>query len=272
MHARIGWAAEPGIIAPLIVTAAIYVRGMRKAGRAANRTHAACFATGMLVVAGALLSPLHEASEQIFSAHMIQHELLMAVAAPLLVIGRPGVVMLWGLPQDTRRWIGRVLSSASWRRTWHLLARPLDAWLLHALAIWCWHLPVLFQATLHSEAAHALQHTSFLGSALLFWWAIIHPRTRAALGLSVIYLFTTTLHTAALGALMSLAHRPWYPDYASGAAAWGLTPLEDQQLAGLMMWIPASAAYLVAALLILRRWLRESEWRVALDERAAVQS
>jgi len=122
----------------------------------------------------------------------------------------------------------------------------------------------LFQAALHNDAMHGLQHLSFFGSALLFWWAILHPRRHAALGLSVFYLFTTAVHTAVLGALITFARSPWYPAYVAPAAGWG--PLEDQQLAGLVMWIPAGLAYLVAALVIVRRWLSESEGSVVRAE------
>jgi putative membrane protein len=112
-----------------------------------------------------------------------------------------------------------------------------------------------------------VEHASFVASAYLFWSAVVHPRRRAALGLSIVYLFTTAVHTGVLGALLTFARAPWYPAYATTAAGWGLTPLEDQQLAGLVMWIPASFVYLVAALAILRRWLKDSEWSAARDER-----
>jgi putative membrane protein len=280
LHAgvRLGdWAWEPGIAAPLAVAILVYAWGVRALWSYENRRgvrvwEVSAFGAGCAVLAVALLSPLHDASEQIFSAHMIQHELLMAVAAPLLVVGRPAVVMLWAMPTGARQSLGRAARAPLWHTVWRGLSRPFDAWLIHAVVIWCWHVPVLFQAALRNDGIHALQHLSFLGSALLFWWTVIHPRRRAALGSSIVYLFTTAVHTAVLGALMTFARTPWYPSYAGGAMAWGLSPLEDQQLAGLMMWIPASVAYLVAALLILRRWLRDSEWRVARDERAAVAS
>jgi putative membrane protein len=268
------WTWEPGIVMPLLASGMLYARGAvalraRKPRRGVRLWEIAAFHAGLIVLALALLSPLHAASEQLFSAHMIQHELMMAVAAPLLVVGKPMIVMLWAIPVRARRALGHASQSVIWRRSWQLLSRPFDAWLIHALVIWGWHVPTLFQATLHSDMVHALQHASFLGSALLFWWAIIHPRHRASLGLSVIYLFTTAVHTTALGALMAVARVPWYPEYANGAAAWGLSPLEDQQLAGLIMWIPAGLVYLVAALLIVRRWLRDSDWRVEYSERAA---
>ncbi len=266
-----------GIVIPLVVSAALYARGVaalraRAPRRGLHAQEITAFAAGLGVLAIALVSSLHEASEHLFSAHMIQHELMMAVAAPLLVLGKPMIVMLWAIPIRARRILGHASQSAIWRNTWQVLSRPFDAWLIHALVIWGWHIPSLFQATLHSDAVHALQHASFLGSALLFWWAIIHPRRRADLGLSIIYLFTTAVHTAILGALMVFARTPWYPEYANGAAAWGLSAMEDQQLAGLIMWIPAGLVYLVAALLIVRRWLRDSEWRVSNNEHAAAAS
>jgi putative membrane protein len=268
------WALEPAIVAPLLLAAAWYVAGVRALWsgherRVVDSREVASFAVGCGVVAIALLSPLHEASERLFSAHMIQHELLMVVAAPLLILGRPAVVMLWAIPPRGRVRVGRVVSTPAWRTLWHAVSRPMNAWLIHAIVIWGWHLPVLFQAALRSDATHTLQHLSFVGSALLFWWAIFHPRRQAALGLSVLYLFTTAVHTAVLGALITFARAPWYPAYV--APGLGLGPLEDQQLAGLVMWIPASLAYLIAALVIVRRWLRESEGRVARAE-AAVAS
>jgi cytochrome c oxidase assembly factor CtaG len=277
------WSAEPGVVIPLAIATVLYAVGLRRlrhARRGVRLWEIAAFAGGIVLTALALLSPLHEASEELFSAHMVQHELLMAVVAPLLIVGRPGVVMLWAFPSRARHRVATLLHAPPVRATWRFVARPMDAWAIHGAAIWLWHLPMLFQATLRSETMHALQHASFLGSALLFWWAILHPPRRAALGLSILLLFTTAVHTAVLGALMTFARAPWYPDYASGALRWGLTPIADQQLAGLVMWIPASFAYLGGALVVLRRWLAASEiasgpasdWTVTHDTRAELAS
>jgi putative membrane protein len=140
---------------------------------------------------------------------------------------------------------------------WAALTDPLAAWSLHALALWAWHVPALFDAALHSEAVHIAQHVSFLLTALFFWWAVLghDPRGRYGPGHSVGYLFTTMLHTAALGALLSLAPTPWYPGYLAPAAALGVDPVEDQQLGGLVMWVPAGFAYVIAALAVLGRML-----------------
>ena len=225
------------------------------------------FGAGSIALAAALLPPLHEVSERSFTAHMIQHELLMAVAAPLLVLGAPGAMLLRALPIRSRQVVVRVIRWRPVRAVWRVATRPFDAWLIHAAASWLWHIPRLFELALENDAIHVLQHASFLGSGLLFWWTVFHPRRKAALGGSIIYLFTTAIHTAALGALMTMARAPWYPGYALGPGAWGLSPMQDQQLAGLVMWIPASGVYLVAALYTVRRWLRASEWSVAQRER-----
>ena len=267
------WDWEPGIVAPLVVGGFLYGRGLRllwdeHIGRGVRVWEALCFGAGWLVTAIALLSPVHELSEQLFSIHMVQHELLMVVAAPLLVLGRPLVPMLWAFPSRARRTIGRATQRPAWRVCWRCITRPTVAFVIHGSAIWIWHAPALYQATLTSDFVHALQHASFFGTALLFWWTIVQGhapggRSRAmSFGTAVLLLFGTALHSGALGALLTFSRTLWYPAYGTSAASWGLTPLEDQQLAGLIMWIPASFAYLIGALLLFAGWLQASEDRV----------
>ena len=255
----------PVILGLLALSAWLYRRGARRLWRHAGTGHglrhweAAAFAAGWLLLGIALVSPVHELGEVLFSAHMAQHELLMAAAAPLLVLGRPLVAALWSVPVSWRRAAGRWASGEPVRTAWRTLTRPVVAWTLHAAAIWGWHAPRLYDAALRSEALHALQHGTFLGTALLFWWALIHGHAaRRRYGLAVLYLFTTALHTTALGALLTLASGPLYPAYGS-AQAWGLSPLQDQQLAGLIMWVPGGLAYLSAALILMLAWLKESD-------------
>jgi putative membrane protein len=143
-----------------------------------------------------------------------------------------------------------------------VLATPSVAFALHAIALWAWHLPAAYQATLRSELAHSLQHTSFVLTALLFWWTILGTsRGGLARGRAILYLFLTALQTGALGALLTFATSLWYPAYTATTGAWGMSPLDDQQLGGLIMWIPGSIAYLIAALVLFAGWLRESEKR-----------
>jgi len=263
------WSFEPLVIISLTITALLFIIGLRRLKRRSIRTwEALCFAGGWLALFTALVSPVHAWGQVLFSAHMSQHEILMLVAAPLLVLGRPLIAFLWALPLSWSRNLGN-LGKITWiNRLWRALTIPLVAWLLHAIALWVWHIPALFDATLHSEAVHTFQHLSFLLSALLFWWALIHGRHGAmGYGAAVLYVFTTSLHSGALGALLTIAGSVWYPSYAPLTASWGLTPLEDQQLGGLIMWIPAGLVYVIAGLALFAGWLREADLRATRRER-----
>jgi putative membrane protein len=271
------WSFEPAVLAGLGVTALLYARGMSRlrgrSGRraAARRREAAAFWAGWVALAVALVSPLHPLGEALLSAHMAQHELLMALAAPLLVLGRPLVVTLWGMPARWRHavggWIGRL------RPLWRALSRLEVAWLLHALAIVGWHLPVLYQRTVSSDLVHSLQHTSFLLTALLFWWSVLPGAAlRSRHGAAIMSLFGTMVYTGGLGALLTLGTVPWYPAYGEAAPLWGLTPLEDQQLAGLIMWVPGGVSYLLASVWLVIDWLRTSEVKAVRLERARART
>lgn len=267
------WSLEPGIILSLALAAWLYFRGVQLlwresgTGRGIRKWEAACFAGGWLSLFIALVSPLHPWGSVLFSAHMVQHEVLMLVAAPLLVLGRPLVPFLWALPLSWARRIGNWGKAELFQHVWKALTNPLVAWAIHAAALWAWHAPALFQATLTSEWVHALQHLSFLLSALLFWWSLIHGRQGLmGYGAATLYVFTTSIHSGLLGALLTFAPTVWYPSYEGLTSSWGLTPLEDQQLGGLIMWIPAGLVYIVAGLALFAGWLRESEARVLRKE------
>jgi cytochrome c oxidase assembly factor CtaG len=263
------WSFEPLVIISLIVTAILFAVGLYRLNRRSIRSwEALCFAGGWLALFIALVSPLHAWGRVLFSAHMTQHEVLMLVAAPLLVLGRPLIAFLWALPLNWSRRLGNIAKIPAINRLWRALTIPLVAWLVHAVALWVWHIPALFDATLHSETVHTFQHLSFLLSALLFWWALIHgPQGAMGYGAAVLYLFTTSVHSGALGALITIAGSVWYPSYAGLTTSWGLTPLEDQQLGGLIMWIPASFVYVIAGLALFAGWLREADLRSAKRER-----
>jgi len=260
------WTFEPGVVIPIVASGLLYglgiVRLRRASPKSLHRSDIVYFALGWCALVIALVSPIHAWGSVLFSAHMTQHELLMLVAAPLLVLGRPIVPFLWSLPRSWALTLARFSKLNAWERTWRSISNPVVAWIIHAVVLWAWHLPFLFQATLENESIHALQHASFLFSALLFWWAVVHGRRRAlGFGLAVLYMFTTALHSGLLGALLTFANTLWYPAYAQRTAAWGLTPLEDQQLGGLVMWVPAGLVYIAAGLALFAGWLRESEIR-----------
>jgi cytochrome c oxidase assembly factor CtaG/cytochrome c2 len=198
---------------------------------------------------------------------MTQHEILMLVAAPLLVLGTPMVVFLKALPSTWSRELARAGNNRAWLSIWRSITNPLAAWLIHAIALWSWHVPVLMEAVLHNEFVHAVQHLCFLLSALLFWWSLIHGRQSAVnYGVAILYVFTTALHSGLLGILLTFATRLWYPSYATTTQGWGLSPVEDQQFGGLIMWIPAGVVYIVAALALMVGWMKESEDRALRNE------
>ena len=266
------WSFEPLVVISLTVVAALFAIGLHRLWRDKRRSirtwEALCFALGWLALFVALVSPLHAWGQVLFSAHMTQHEILMLVAAPLLVLGRPLIAFLWALPMHWSRNLGNFAKTGAINRIWRILTIPLVAWLVHAVALWVWHIPVLFDAVLHYESVHTAQHLSFLLSALLFWWALIHgPRGAIGYGAGVLYLFTTSVHSGVLGALITLAGSVWYPSYVGLTSSWGLTPLEDQQLGGLIMWIPAGLVYVIAGLALFAGWLRESDLRAIRRER-----
>ncbi len=266
------WTVEPGVAVPLIATAAVYAYGTWRLWQAAgigagiSRLQAWAFAAGWLALVAALVSPLDALSEVLFSAHMIQHELLIVVAAPLIVFGAPGLGLIWALPARSRKRLFETIRRPHVVAAWAVVTAPATVWLLHAVALWVWHLPELYEAALESDAVHAAQHLSFFGSAALFWWGIAHSRYgRLGYGAAVLYVFATALHSGVLGALLTFSATVWYPTYATtaaAAAAWRLTPIEDQQVGGLVMWVPAGLVFVGAGLVFFAAWLRESERRV----------
>lgn len=264
------WSFEPLVTTSLLISGVLFVVGLWRLWREAPKRksirpwEALCFAGGWFALFVALVSPVHAWGRVLFSAHMSQHEILMLVAAPLLVLGRPLIAFLWAFPVEWSRRIGNVAKLSWFSRAWRTLTIPLVAWLVHAVALWIWHIPVLFEAVLRHESVHTFQHLSFLLSALLFWWALIHgPQGVMGYGAAVLYVFTTSIHSGALGALITIAGSVWYPSYIGLTESWGLTPLEDQQLGGLIMWIPAGLVYVIAGLALFAGWLREAELRVA---------
>jgi len=258
------WTFDPWVVAPLYLTAGLYLVGTHRLwrragiGRGVRQWQAACFWTGWLACAAALISPLHWLGDRLFSAHMIEHGVLMAVAAPLIAISRPYGAIMWALPARWRR-LGAVPADSYAMRTWLFVSHPLVASVIHGFAIWAWHVPYLYEAALEQPTMHRLQHLSFFLTALLFWWSMFHGARRdRSHALALLCLFITSLHTGALGLVIGLANRLWIPGQSANAAAWGLTPLEDQQLAGLVMWVPMGIVYTVAALFVAARWIGTS--------------
>lgn len=227
-------------------------------GRVLGPRHLVRFALGLVLVYGAAASYMSEWGERLFSTHMAQHLILMLVCAPLFVAANTSHALLLALGPMLRMRGASALSRLS-----RFIASPVAVWLWFTGLFLLWHAPRLYSWALHSEAAHALEHASFFLGAYGFWSIVLAPARGHAPGYGARALFVATaaLTSALPGALIALASRPLYQIDAAQAARLGLTPLEDQQLAGLVMWIPGGFAYLAAVLALLWRWVREAERR-----------
>ena len=259
------WNTDPLVLLGLATLGWLYARGtltvwrLAGHGRGVRPWQAMAFAAGWLALVVALVSPLDALSESLFAAHMIQHLLLMTVAAPLLALGGPVVPLAWAWPRPVRQSLARVHARV------HRPMRPLRvltalpvAFGLHSLALWVRHAPVLYEAALRNSTLHAAEHLVLLGTGILFWsaacWGVTHGGR--ALGASVLYVFGLGAQCTGLGALIALSSRPWYGFYAQTSGAWGISPTDDQVLAGAIMWVPAGLVYLTLALVLLGSWLR----------------
>ena len=254
------WQPDLAVAAMLAAAAILYGSGLsrlwNRAGiaRGIGMLEATAFAFGLGILALALLSPLETVTGTLLTAHMIQHVLLIAIAPPLILMGRPDAAFAFAMP---------ALTSAAFLLAFlRRVARPLPAAALHALTIWIWHAPGPFQAALQNEALHDLEHASFLLTALLFWQSVIAAsRSPSSLIAAIVATLVTLIQSGFLGALLTLSGRLLYPSY-SESELWGLSSIEDQQLAGLVMWVPMGGIYLIAGLLLAARL-------IGVDERPA---
>lgn len=264
------WASDPLALVGLIAAAGCYARGalaIRRQvgwGRVITRWQAGAWTMGMVALAVAVASPLEGLAGTLFSAHMTQHVLLTVVAAPLLVLSRPTVPLLQGLPHGLRRRAAR----------WHQQSQPLlrvtyaAVWPLAVAGIYSavtvlWHLPGPYEAALHSDVVHALEHGTLLGAGLLLWWVIRETgqRSEFGYGTGIVVVFVVSLTHTALGAVLTFAPHVLYAHYAATTEAWGLGPLYDQNLAGLIMWAPGKVVHGVVVVALVVAWLRAAESR-----------
>jgi cytochrome c oxidase assembly factor CtaG len=257
------WNLDPVLLGGFLLVTWAYRRGQTgRPRRDVDTWRARCFAAALAALGVALVSPLDALSGALASAHMVQHMLLVLVAAPLLALSAPSSTILRGSPLAVRRASGR------WRRRLRLTRRNLRAighpaavWLLAVGVLWFWHAAVPYDAALGSAPLHVLEHASFLVTAVLFWHLVIGIRNpeRVSNGLGVLLVFAMAMQSVFLSLLLTFARKPWYAGYAETTAPWGLDPLTDQHLAGVIMWIPAGALYLAAALALLASWIRAAE-------------
>jgi putative membrane protein len=261
------WAFDPPLVL-VIDLAILYWLGAQRTvtparKRRAQHVRSACFYASLFVLAVALASPIERLSADLFWVHMIQHVLLIVVAAPLFVLGAPWVRLWRCLPLDTRRWLARGLShgerTAPLRAISRTLGRPVPSFALFSVVLLGWHIPALFDATLESSTLHALEHTLFFCTAVLFWkQAIPSPplHTRLLAAQRVVLLIGGMIVSWALAVVLALAPHPLYSYYAHlSSRPGGISAMADQQLAAGVMWVPGSITFLIVLFVYVHRWL-----------------
>jgi putative membrane protein len=196
------------------------------------------FAGACVILAATLTPAADRLTDAHFAAHMVQHLVLILVVAPLLVLGLPSIALVWALPKSWRPTMGRILvpSIAPWL-----------ALVLHTTALAVWHLPAMYALALDHPLVHAMEHASFLVTACLFWWVVLQPvgHRRLGYGAAVLYVGTFMTLMGVASAVLTFAREPWYG-----------SSLEEQQLAGVIMWVPATTVYLIALGVCYVEWLR----------------
>jgi putative membrane protein len=251
------WHWRWDVISVLVLFGTLYLRGwlqLRKIGGEPEASHLVFYVLALAAIGVALLSPIDELAGYLLIAHMIQHELLMMVAPPLILLARPVPVLLWGLGASSRIKIGDLLTQHSpIRRARDFLGRMPVAWSLYVVNLWAWHHPVFYQAALRDEWIHDTEHMLFFLTALLFWWPIVEPASRVApvqAGLRILYLFLAATQDTALSGLIALSPTVLYPHYETALRLWDLTPKEDQIGGGIVMFAFGNVAYLTAILVV----------------------
>ncbi len=270
------WRFDPLALGLILAAAAIYLWAVRRVNRAhpGNRQptyRSWLFLLGLAAIGVALLSPIEVYEGSLFSVHMVQHMLLQLLAAPLLLAGAPITLSLRASGPRLRRALLVVLRS----RIVHVLSFPVIAWLLFAAANWGWHFSVLYDDALENPLLHHLQHASFLAVALLFWWPAIGADPspwRMPHPVRLFYLFLAMPQNSFLGVALLQAPQVLYSHYVTNLRSWGASPLEDQQLGGVIMWVVGDLAFLAGMAVVVVVWMRHEDRRTArLDARLAAE-
>lgn len=270
------WPFEPVVLIGVELAAVLYIIGgigRRRSHRpGSGRWRAAAFWLGLLSILLALQSPIEMLARQLFWVHMVQHLLLMVVAAPLLALATPWTRLWRALPLGLRRFVARPIflhpRLALVRATYEQVSRPGVIWLLAAANLWLWHLPPLYDLTLRNHLVHHLEHGLFLGLGLAFWAHVFdqHP-FRAPLGTlsRAGYVFFAMVQSWGLAAILSFATSPFYAYALLPSRLGGISALTDQQLGGGMMWVPGAITYSIVFVALLFQWLAEEDSRSRLQ-------
>lgn len=262
------WSLEPWLGLPLLLALGVYLLGIARLwrggiGRGVGAGSVLAFAGGWITLLLAMVWPLDALGTWSLAAHMAQHMLLLALAPPLLLAGMAGPAWLAALPTPWARAVMRPLRGRHAQSAWRAVSGLGVSTVLQALVMWGWHLPAAMDHALAHAPTHYAMHLSFLVAGLLFWTAVLRslrdPVHGAGAGL--VALLATMVHMGLLSALMTFAGEPRYAWYLERAPRLGLDPLEDQQLAGLIMWVPSALPYVIGGIALVATWLARSQAR-----------
>jgi cytochrome c oxidase assembly factor CtaG len=258
----LAWKWRSDVALVVVALGAAYLVGWcrlrRRDVRAAPGSPLALYLGGLVTVCLALLSPIDALGSLLFFVHMTQHELLTMVAPPLLLLGNPFPVVLWGLPPGWRLRIASLLVPGAWFRRAFRAATAMPAtWLVYVVTVWVWHWPPAYQASLRSGLVHDAQHLSFFVAALLFWWPVINPAPmlhgHRHHAIRVAYVVAAAFQSQMLGLIFAFSGRVFYSHYEAVPRLWGFTALQDQSAAGLLMMQVEGLIYLGTVLALVGR-------------------
>ena len=270
----LGWHLEPTVGVPLALAALgwlILVRRVRRLHpeHPVSPSRSVAFLGGLAAVAVALMSGIESYDTTLFSVHMVQHLLLVLVAAPLIALAAPITQLLRAASPAVRN---RVLLPVLHSSALSVLAHPVLAWLAFALVLWGSHFSALFNAALEDRAAHDLEHGLYLAAALLFWWPVVgldpSPR-RLGYPARALYLLLQLPLNSFLGMAILFAETPLYQHYATLGTPYGISALADQQTAGGIMWLGGDVVFIGALLVLISAWMRHDQREAPAAERRA---
>ena len=253
------WNFQPAQTVPALIALAWYGVGLYATGiRAVSRARAAAFVAGVTIALGAVVSPLHSAGDARFSMHMVQHQVLMLLAAPLIVLGRPALVMALALPMRMRGYGWALGRTRPVKWVLRVLRNPLVILLVFAGVLWIWHLPGPYDAAVRSSLVHAGEHVAFLGVALAFWSGVLRtgPRRRVQYVPAMSLVIGAMMLTGWLAAVLTFGKID-YPIYVQRAALLHIDPMIDQELAGTLMWVPMTLISFGVFAALFIHWFRE---------------
>jgi putative membrane protein len=245
----------------------------RDRGRLATGGRLAAYLSALVILGVALMSPIDVLASQFFFMHMIQHLLLVMVVPPLLWLSSPFPFVIWGLPSQARSRVASLFNGkSSFRRRLRTFTAPGISWMLYVAVLLAWHDPNAYQAALQDELIHDLEHITFFATAMLFWWHVIYAppqiHKRLPRGARIAYVLAAIPPTMAAGAAIAFSGQPVYAYYAGVPRLWGISVMQDQMLGGVIMWVPGSMMYIIAALILISRWVQDEDAKPVLPDTA----